>query len=979
MYGRTDSVAQRWLPREDGRARAVVDPGAPENVLFMAAAERALQTGEIAEIVSANEGARLGLREELDTALRRNGPGLFVERIEPYNRLVRNLRSDPADQPPSRPLGRGPATLLALHGGALALAGTGAALLGAVAIYLVFTSTPKFHADQDWVGQAAAFGTLALAAGTAFLATGKHDRYWGRWVWSRRLAAGLRTVFSAGAWVAGLTGIFSVVATPWLSFQSWMGLAFVLAVGAAIFVAFLSDSAPGTYDVDRWAVASVAVLAGTAALLAGAAAAVAAATPRYGLPDWLPVALSAGVAGVVVGLSTVAVEPDDLLASPRDASTLPLTAGLSAGIVVGAAVAAAGAGTPWQPVALPAGALAAGALYGLALSRYPQMIAGPPRPDQFEERAVREWVTDFADNVVLPFLRQQLNQLLSRVDDVRLEVRSINGLRESQNPDHDVPTQALRQLRRLFKYMDAGSIGIAGPRGVGKSTLMRLASTEHGRGEDGRGAGLGSLAVTVSAPVEYTARDFVLHLFDQVCTGYLLHRGAPLSRPGRSRRALAAGAWAVGWLAAGVLLVITRNAAARALLPWLDRHGLSAHLQSWRDDVPTVLGVAGALVAVAAINGARRRRRRRRMLRPDPLIEAARAHLDRIRLLQTYTSGWSGGVKAGPVDAKVTSGLAAAQQPLTYPEIVSACRGFLAAAAAAVAADGNTVFVGIDELDRIPTGDRARQFLDEVKGIFDVPNTYFLVSVSEDALVSFERRGMPLRDSFDSAFDEIIRVEPLDFRTACTVLERRVVGMPMTFIALCFALSGGIPRDLIRFARRLVAVDTADGDDLATLSRRLVDDEYARRAKAAAAALPPGPLEPTLYDTMLAVRGGSLAAGLEVAGQVRPVPLGAPRLPLTEPVDPDAGGPDHFAAWGLVEELAAYAVFCDTLITVFKTPMSAEEVQKAAGGTGPESFAGLARARQAFAGGPYQARKAVVEVRTAWLTAPRPRSPGAAS
>jgi hypothetical protein len=796
----TEPIAGRWRPRGDGDPLAARRPGSPENVLFAAAVDYALNTGEIAEIVAAYEPARPGLRGELDAALSQNGPRLFVERIESYNRLVRewDWRSDPADEPPSRPLGRGPATLLALQGGALALAGTGAALLGAVAGYLVFAATPRIHVDQEWVGPAAAFGTLALAVAAAFLSIGRHNRYWRRWVWSLRLAGGLRTIFSAGAWVAGLTGVFGMVATPtpWLSFQSWMGVAFLLTLGAGGFVVFLNELASKTYDVDRAAVRIVLVVAGMAALLAAAGAAVAATTPRYGLPDWLPVALSAGAASAVVAVAGPSFEFDDRAAAPKGASTLPLATGLSAGIVLGSAVAAAGVGRPWQPVALPAGAVAAGALYGLVLSRYPRMIAAPYRSDSFEEQEVREWVVGFADDVVLPFLRQALNQLLSRVDDVRLDVRSINGLRESQNPDHDVPTEALRRLRRLFTYMDAGSIGIAGPRGVGKSTLMRLAGTEYGRGEDGRAAGLGSLAVTVSAPVEYTARDFVLHLFDQACTGYLRYRAAPLSRPGRSRRGLVAGAWLVGGFAAGVLLAVERDAVAGGLLSWLDRHGLAAHIGSWRDDLPTVLGVAGALIAIAAVNGARRRQRRRRMLRPDPLIEAARAHLDRIRLLQTYTSGWSGGVKAGPVDAKVTSGLAAAQQPLTYPEIVSACRGFLTAAAGTVAADGNAVFVAIDELDRIPAGDRARQFLDEVKSIFDVPNTYFLVSVSEDALVSFERRGMPLRDSFDSAFDEIIRVEPLDFATARTVLERRVVGMPMAFIALCFALSGGIPRDL---------------------------------------------------------------------------------------------------------------------------------------------------------------------------------------
>ena len=41
-----------------------------------------------------------------------------------------------------------------------------------------------------------------------------------------------------------------------------------------------------------------------------------------------------------------------------------------------------------------------------------------------------------------------------------------------------------------------------------------------------------------------------------------------------------------------------------------------------------------------------------------------------------------------------------------------------------------------------------------------MPHCYYLISVSDDALAAYEMRGLPVRDAFDSAFDEVIHVLP---------------------------------------------------------------------------------------------------------------------------------------------------------------------------------------------------------------------------
>jgi hypothetical protein len=72
--------------------------------------------------------------------------------------------------------------------------------------------------------------------------------------------------------------------------------------------------------------------------------------------------------------------------------------------------------------------------------------------------------------------------------------------------------------------------------------------------------------------------------------------------------------------------------------------------------------------------------------------------------------------------------------------------------------------IGIDELDKMESDQTARQFLNDIKGVFGVRNCFYLVSMSEDAMSSFERRGLPFRDVFDSSFDAIQRVAYLQPR-----------------------------------------------------------------------------------------------------------------------------------------------------------------------------------------------------------------------
>jgi hypothetical protein len=218
----------------------------------------------------------------------------------------------------------------------------------------------------------------------------------------------------------------------------------------------------------------------------------------------------------------------------------------------------------------------------------------------------------------------------------------------------------------------------------------------------------------------------------------------------------------------------------------------------------------------------------------DALVERTRKAIEKIQYQQTLTRGWSQAVKFGAmgkspvsVETAQTGGDTLARVAQTYPEVVASFHEYLRG----LSGHGFRVVIGIDELDKM-SAELASQFLNDVKGIFDgnAPGCYFLVSVSEEAMASFQQRGLPTRNVFDTAFDEMLHVDYLDYAGTVAMLGRRVIDLPRGVAALCHAVAGGLPRDVIRTMR---AVVEARGDDatvsLAALSEMVCERELRSR------------------------------------------------------------------------------------------------------------------------------------------------------
>lgn len=448
----------------------------------------------------------------------------------------------------------------------------------------------------------------------------------------------------------------------------------------------------------------------------------------------------------------------------------------------------------------------------------------------------------------------ELRELISqyKMPDYRVELPPVRarGLGEVFDPSYEVQTLAKARVRRLLESMSGASIGIAGPRGAGKSTLMSYFC-------GGRLEQLGDrkvLSIMVSAPVEYDAREFILHLFASLCRQILTVRGAadqavpPRVRPiavalARMRTLALPVVAGTGALLIGAALLL---AWAQSSVPAPGDGGGTSF------EMALVSGVGagaflfwGSIMLVASYvfmiwrSSSRDRASEKepepppppaKPAAPDPLVVEARTWLERIRFQQSFSSGWSGSLSLPlGIGAELTGAESLAQNQLSLPEIVEGLR-----AVVQQAAQGYAVVIGIDELDKLESDEKAYQFVNDIKAVFGVPHAFYVLAVSENAMSSFERRGLPFRDAFDSAFDTIVYADYMNLEEATRLLRRRVVGMPYPFKCVCYALSGGLPRDLLRVARGLLhtASDLGPSPSLDAVVEHVIRDEIQAKVRA---------------------------------------------------------------------------------------------------------------------------------------------------
>ncbi len=551
-------------------------------------------------------------------------------------------------------------------------------------------------------------------------------------------------------------------------------------------------------------------------------------------------------------------------------------------------------------------------------------------------------VTALVDRGLRPIVLQLRAERDNPAYTTRLQYVSARGLSQIFDPTLlEVETPAVRRVRGFLDGTPGGSIGLAGPRGTGKSTLLASFVDGRSRRSDNRRA----RAIQVSAPVEYDPRDFILHVFATLCESVMVPRpptAAPAARPGgQSPPWSGSGRNGGSAPVAGALVCIV--AGVLLLLPTFGMPDVD-----WRKWGGYGLLVGGVLLVVLlaadrwlAASRSASRAATASLVQPLEGVAPATAllaaeYLELIRYQRTYTSGWSGSAKAGfaafEVGAGVTGSVARVATGWSLPEIVSSFKDFVTTLAAT-----EPVIIGVDELDKIATAERAHDFLNDIKSLFGVEQCYFLISISEDALSSFERRGLPLRDAFDSALDDVVPVRPLDYPTARKLIRQRVIGLSNPHTALVYCLGAGLPRDIIRWTRALVQSGKV-GDRLEALTRHLVGEDLQRKVFASTVALSRHP--------------APAAADMEFVGGLVPVAEPAWLLDcissrqISAPTVRDGHEP-------VIDGLLAYFYFCATVLEVFLDDITESEFAAFTSPDRPlDGVEQLTFARQSFSSGP---------------------------
>ncbi|MFW6203331.1 MAG: P-loop NTPase fold protein [Actinomycetota bacterium] len=335
----------------------------------------------------------------------------------------------------------------------------------------------------------------------------------------------------------------------------------------------------------------------------------------------------------------------------------------------------------------------------------------------------------------------------------------------------------------------------------------------------------------------------------------------------------------------------------------------------------TLLAAAGSLVGLrtippAAISGDTG-------ITPESVTMALRDRR-RLRYQRTKASGWTAGTKVGAgsylpfaVELDRSGTVSEVEHPLTVPEITQRMEKLLTEIRRENPGDDFRIVICIDELDKLEGEEGAKTFLNEIKGVFTISDVLFVVSVSEDAMASFEQRGLAFRDVFDSAFDEIIHVHQLSMAETVTLVGKRISNVPKPFVALAHCLSAGLARDVIRALDHMT--EAAAPQDLTRVTKTVVHREIRGKWQAVVSAVRPIPLEPQVTEVLKALFVIDRCPGADsVEGRCLMRDDAFDQSSALELPMPDSPELEQFRTLQrLAGEYLGFTYFCRTLIELF--------------------------------------------------------------
>ena len=514
---------------------------------------------------------------------------------------------------------------------------------------------------------------------------------------------------------------------------------------------------------------------------------------------------------------------------------------------------------------------------------------------------------------------------------------------------------------------------------IGSSEIGRLMPAGEGesRGRDDeprsrRSGGLGSYSDAYSGvPVSRGGRGLPITPYELPRYVIWAFQYAAAAIVGGIALLLTGGGWPGGsWLLVGGITLLTVGVGC------LRFSRLAGRMRFWG-----TFEFLGVSVSLSSEENSRPASARLRELALETLLQ--------IRIQQSFASertriaSVSGpSVLPAKVELDVKRGVTWTEREKSYPELIADVKTFLGAVA-----EEYEVVIGIDELDKLRTADSVEDFLNDIKGVFGVPGCYYLVSVSEDAAAGFERRGAPFRDVFDSSFDDVISLRPLDLVSARKILHGLLLGWTEPFIGLCFVLSGGLPRDLWRVAHELVARrDPSDEIEIGQAALALCRREGEARLRAVRHELTRDSLDPQKAELLQLIADLSFTSAttsdmLRWQEQLRnwgtrpavavdkDLAISAEDGPILRDGSPVSVTPLRtMPAVRLSLETAAYLLFAASVLQFFVPELIADRLSSADadGRSARAALAALASSRHSLALSPASSLAATERVRKEW-------------
>lgn len=380
-------------------------------------------------------------------------------------------------------------------------------------------------------------------------------------------------------------------------------------------------------------------------------------------------------------------------------------------------------------------------------------------------------------------------------------------------------------LSEILESRGAGSYGLSGPRGSGKSWLMQRA-IDFARERKGVG-------VTFPSPSEYEPLAFLAALSDHVAADYEefyeeeTHRSTAASRS-RYRRLANAGILLAYF--SFVLFILGNTGAFNPESPF-------GEFLTFRNAVFGFGFAAGIGLVGRAL--AQRRRDREGLGRIQAKAEELRSKV-RFTLTSIDRDEFDVGGKQGGLGAMLKRAREhqLVERPATLSSLIHDFRAFVRVMAKEVKAP---VVIAIDELDKMSDSTRVAQLLRDIKGIFEIDGACFLVSISDEAAQALQLGAVRTRNEFNSSFYTVIAMPPLAPAACLELLRARNEEFDADTGRGIGILTGGIGRELVRVAERVrLATDDAPTHDRAV--RVMMVDELEAFAESVLRSARGGPL-----------------------------------------------------------------------------------------------------------------------------------------